>query len=84
MSTTITTSSIELQERTWQQPPQLAQSSTEPVSSRLSRDEAHEDTRDFHQSLEPADRGAAAWRLLGAAFVFEALLWGKTFHNAIK
>lgn len=27
-------------------------------------------------SLPPHDRGAAAWRLLLAAFVFEALLWG--------
>jgi hypothetical protein len=29
------------------------------------------------QRLEPADRGPAAWKLLGTAFVFEALLWGK-------
>ncbi|TVY28864.1 Fujikurins efflux protein [Lachnellula hyalina] len=28
------------------------------------------------QQLAPADGGAGAWRLLGAAFVFEALLWG--------
>ena len=28
------------------------------------------------QQLRPADRGSAAWKLLGAAFVFEALLWG--------
>ncbi|KAK3058804.1 hypothetical protein LTR09_000369 [Extremus antarcticus] len=28
------------------------------------------------QSLPPADGGRAAWRLLLAAFVFEALLWG--------
>lgn len=27
-------------------------------------------------SLEPADRGRAAWTLLGVAFVFEALFWG--------
>lgn len=26
--------------------------------------------------LQPADRGSAAWKLLCAAFVFEALLWG--------
>jgi hypothetical protein len=36
-------------------------------------------TRVVEQQLEPADSGAAAWRLLGAAFVFEALFWGKTF-----
>lgn len=28
------------------------------------------------QGLLPADRGSAAWRLLLASFVFEALLWG--------
>lgn len=28
------------------------------------------------QQLLPADGGPAAWRLLIAAFVFEALLWG--------
>jgi hypothetical protein len=28
------------------------------------------------QSLPPYDGGKAAWRLLLAAFVFEALLWG--------
>lgn len=29
------------------------------------------------QGLAPTDEGPAAWRLLVAAFVFEALLWGK-------
>lgn len=28
------------------------------------------------QQLAPADGGPGAWRLLAAAFVFEALLWG--------
>ena len=28
------------------------------------------------QGLAPTDGGSAAWRLLVAAFVFEALLWG--------
>ncbi|GJN73963.1 hypothetical protein PLICBS_008047 [Purpureocillium lilacinum] len=28
------------------------------------------------QQLDPTDRGPAAWKLLGTAFVFEALLWG--------
>ena len=28
------------------------------------------------QSLPDCDRGKAAWRMLLAAFVFEALLWG--------
>lgn len=30
------------------------------------------------QGLAPVDGGAAAWRLLCAAFMFEALLWGKS------
>jgi hypothetical protein len=29
-----------------------------------------------HQ-LEPTDRGRAAWRLLGLAFVFESFFWGE-------
>lgn len=29
------------------------------------------------QELAPVDGGPAAWKLLCAAFVFEALLWGK-------
>lgn len=31
------------------------------------------------QSLSPCDGGIAAWRLLIAAFIFEALLWGAQF-----
>jgi hypothetical protein len=50
----------------------------------LSQNGVLQNTRDIQQYLEPADRGAAAWRLLGAAFVFEALLWGKTFHNEVS
>lgn len=29
------------------------------------------------EQLQPADGGFAAWRVLIAAFVFEALLWGE-------
>ena len=29
--------------------------------------------------LEPRDHGLAAWKMLFGAFVFEALLWGKSF-----
>lgn len=36
-----------------------------------------EDPRGLDQQLEPADGGAAAWKVLFAAFMFEALLWGK-------
>lgn len=35
------------------------------------------ETQGPDQQLAPADSGAAAWRVLFAAFVFEALLWGK-------
>lgn len=35
------------------------------------------------QQLLPADGGVAAWRLLIAAFVFEALLWGKYAPQAV-
>ncbi|PIA91005.1 Monocarboxylate transporter 4 [Cercospora beticola] len=44
-----------------------------PISQdRTQDDESHANA----QSLPPHDRGKAAWRLLAAAFVFEALLWG--------
>ena len=36
-----------------------------------------DEARGVNQQLKPADRGAAAWKVLFAAFVFEALLWGK-------
>lgn len=36
-----------------------------------------EDPRGLDQQLEPADGGAPAWKVLFAAFMFEALLWGK-------
>ena len=39
-----------------------------------------DETRGNDQQLKPADRGAAAWKVLLAAFVFEALFWGKS-HN---
>jgi len=53
---------------------------TEP-SLGLSNDEENpHDVVIIEQNLAPADKGAAAWRLLGAAFVFEALLWGRNLH----
>lgn len=33
----------------------------------------------INQELAPTDRGLAAWKLLGTAFVFESLLWGKYY-----
>ncbi|KAF7946370.1 hypothetical protein EAE96_009368 [Botrytis aclada] len=35
-----------------------------------------EDPERVYQQLKPVDGGSAAWRLLIAAFVFEAILWG--------
>lgn len=35
-----------------------------------------EELRGAEFQLAPVDRGRRAWTLLGAAFVFEALLWG--------
>lgn len=34
-----------------------------------------------YQQLKPVDGGPAAWRLLIAAFVFEAILWGLFFFS---
>lgn len=44
-----------------------------------SRDEVGEPPNSgrAEQELAPVDGGSAAWRLLSAAFMFEALLWGK-------
>lgn len=36
-----------------------------------------EDARGVEQQLEAADGGAAAWRILCAAFMFEAVLFGE-------
>lgn len=38
-----------------------------------------DDPERVYQQLLPADGGPAAWRLLIAAFVFEAILWGLFF-----
>jgi hypothetical protein len=70
MSARTCASSLELQNRRPQTPPQ-------PVPLQSEQSEVSRDARVAQQLLEPADRGTAAWRLLGAAFVFEALLWGK-------
>lgn len=49
----------------------------------IHRETSHDHSQHIEQSeidqalwLPPTDRGLAAWRLLLAAFVFEALLWG--------
>lgn len=35
------------------------------------------------QQLKPADGGLEAWKVLTAAFLFEALLWGKSLSLSI-
>ena len=35
-----------------------------------------DETRGIDQQLKPVDRGAAAWKVLFAAFMFEAVFWG--------
>lgn len=37
--------------------------------------------RQREQELAPVDGGSVAWRLLCAAFMFEALLWGWCVRN---
>jgi hypothetical protein len=46
-----------------------------PIASHTARTEPENGTETEH-GLAPVDGGLAAWRLLGAAFVFETLLWG--------
>ena len=76
MSSQTYASSIELQTWPLQTPPQPTQSPPEPNLLSSDRSEVSPLAGVVEQHLEPADRGLAAWRLLGAAFVFEALLWG--------
>lgn len=51
---------------------------TTTTTHRDSINDSEGDTIVRAQQLEPADRGLAAWRLLIAAFVFEALLCGQS------
>ena len=59
-------------------------STFEPLPLRGIPHEASQDVGAIEQYLQPADQGPAAMRLLGAAFVFEALLWGKVFFLVPK
>lgn len=84
MSSSTYASSLELQERSPPTPPQLPPASAQPVGAlHPSQNRDSHDLRVVHveQHLEPADRGTAAWRLLGAMFIFEALFWGKNFPH---
>jgi hypothetical protein len=65
--------SLELQDR-------IAIPPIEPPLSQFNDAENAHNVVGIEQNLAPADKGVAAWRLLGVAFVFEALLWGEYFH----
>lgn len=74
MNTTASGSSLELQNR------RTLPIQSQPVESlqpQVERNEGSDDAAVIQHHIEPADRGSTAWKLLGAAFVFEALLWGK-------
>lgn len=84
MSSTNYTSSLELENRTLNVVDQSTHSAFEPLPSHWNPREVPQDVGAVEQYLEPADRGPAALRLLGVAFVFEALLWGKVFLPALS
>jgi len=67
MATTTATTEIELTVAVEQQ---VATNTSVEASTANAEQEAE------GHSLPPVDGGKAAWRLLCAAFVFEALLWG--------
>jgi hypothetical protein len=69
---------IELTTIVVNQPPLEANSDSSPSSRPLDIASESEITE---QALAPADGGPAAWRLLLAAFVFEALLWGNSLSE---
>jgi hypothetical protein len=72
----LTTENIELTTTVISSPPVEASTANDDgsPSSRPWNKDSENDMTD--QTLAPADGGPAAWRLLVAAFVFEALLWG--------
>ena len=50
-----------------------------PSSASAAEDDSvnSEGNRGGDQQPEPADQGVAAWKVLCAAFMFEAVLWGE-------
>ena len=52
--------------------------SHERASPRPQDEESEPTNGRCEQELAPIDGGSAAWRLLCAAFMFEALLWGES------
>lgn len=70
-------SSIELEVQTNIPPPHA--SVEVAYTGYSSSDAAVEGVGEVEQQLEPADRGAAAWKVLCAAFMFEAVLFGEQY-----
>jgi hypothetical protein len=60
----------------------IASATPARTSHRLSS--GPEDGRVAQHQLAPVDGGIAAWRLLGAAFVFETLFWGKHGRSLVS
>jgi hypothetical protein len=73
-TTTIITMEAPIELGNYQNP----QSTQANLTSRSSEHYPNEPEEPVIQQLEPVDGGAAAWKVLTAAFVFEALLWGKS------
>lgn len=59
-----------------QQNPQQVELATVTANQSSGPDDDFQAEANNGQNLSPADGGLAAWRLLVAAFVFEAFLWG--------
>ena len=76
MASPTSNSSIELARVTSTGSSPLDPETTQPTTLRGDRTTDGEEP-DGTQQLEPADGGRAAWTLLSAAFVFEALMWGE-------
>ena len=49
----------------------------------VTRANSNTDFEGVEQQLEPADHGTAAWRILFAVFMFEAILFGKYIISAL-
>ena len=48
------------------------------------REQALEEGEPDGQQLPPTDRGLGAWRMLFAACIFEALLWGRYLYEPVR
>ena len=57
--------------------PALDPSGEAPLASQSLNTNGLGESEGVEQQLEPADGGAAAWRVLFAAFIFEAILFGE-------